>query len=429
MEQGFDAIIVGAGPAGCACGYTLAKAGLQTLIVERGKFAGAKNTWGGALFGPTLSELIPEFWKEAPVERFVASRRISFMAGADCLSVDYTTPEFREPPYDGFVLLRSRFDRWFADKTQQAGAIVAPGLQADDVIREGGRVTGIKAGGDSIPGNVVVACDGVNSVLARKAGLGAELKAVDVKQGVKEVLALPREIIDQRFGLSGEEGMAWEFVGSCTGGLPGGAFIYPNKESLSVGLVVQLSALAEKGIKANDLLEDFKRHPVIARLLAGSNLVEYSAHLIPVSGIHMMPKLYSDGMLVAGDAAALVIGTGLILEGANLAIASGVEAARTIIKAKEKGDYSAASLAAYEASLRNSYVLKDLNTFSKAPHFLENKRIYSTYPELACDFAHRLFTSDGKPRKQVFQLLRDSMKGKVSLGQIALDLIRGRGAL
>ena len=94
---------------------------IQTLIVERGKFPGAKNTWGGALFGPTLSELIPEFWKEAPVERFVASRRISFLSGGDCLSLDYTTPEFKQPPYDGFVLLRSKFDRWFAGKGRTGG--------------------------------------------------------------------------------------------------------------------------------------------------------------------------------------------------------------------------------------------------------------------------------------------------------------------
>jgi len=427
--EGFDAIIVGAGPAGCACGYTLAKAGLQTLIVERGKFAGAKNTWGGALFGPSLSELIPEFWKEAPVERFVTDRKLSFLSGDHCLSMSYTSPEYRQPPYEGFVLLRSKFDRWFAGKAEKAGAILASGLAADDLLYDGKQITGIKAGGDSIPAGVVIACDGVNSVLARKAGLGAEFKAQDMKQGVKEVLALPRDVIEQRFGLSADEGMAWEFVGSCTQGVPGGAFIYTNKESLSVGVVVQLSALSRKGVSANDLLEGFKNHPAISRLIAGSTLVEYAGHLIPVAGVNMMPKLYSDGMLVAGDAAALVIGTGLILEGANLAVTSGVKAAETVIKAKEKGDYSASSLAAYETLLKATSELKDLNTFGKAPHFLENERIYSTYPDMACDFAHTLFTSNGKPRTKLFPLLRKSMKGKTTFWQVAIDLIRGGQAL
>jgi electron transfer flavoprotein-quinone oxidoreductase len=143
----------------------------------------------------------------------------------------------------------------------------------------------------------------------------------------------------------------------------------------------------------------------------------------------MMPRLYRDGMLVAGDAAALVIGTGLILEGANLAVTSGVKAAETVIKAKEKGDYSASSLAAYETSLKATAVLQDLSTFGRAPHFLENERIYSTYPDMACDFAHKLFTNDGKPRKKLFPLLRESMKGKTTLWQVAIDLIRGGKAL
>jgi len=429
MEQRFDAIVVGAGPAGCACGYQLAQSGLQVLVVERGKFAGAKNMWGGAFFGPTLAELIPGFWAEAPIERYVVSNKLSCLTDEACLSLEFTTPKFRQLPYNGFTVLRSKFDRWFATKVQETGAIVAAGLQADDLLWEGNQVVGIKAGGDELPASVVIACDGVNSILAQKAGLGGELKPQDVKQGVKEVIALPRKTIEQRFNLSGDEGIAWEFIGSCTRGLPGGGFIYTNKDSLSVGIVVQLDALAENQVKANDLLEDFKRHPAIASLLEGGKLVEYSAHLIPVSGINMMPRLYTDGLLVTGDAAALVLGTGLILEGANFAVASGVAAAETTIKAKQTGDFSARSLAHYRELLEQSFVLKDLKTFSKAPHFMEKPRIYTTYPELACNLAERLFTSDGKPRKKAWQLLREASKGKISLWQIALDLMQGKEAI
>ena len=74
MEQKFDAVVIGAGPAGCLCGYTLARAGLETLIVERGKYPGAKNMWGGAYYGPLLHELFPDFWEEAPVERYILRR-------------------------------------------------------------------------------------------------------------------------------------------------------------------------------------------------------------------------------------------------------------------------------------------------------------------------------------------------------------------
>ena len=141
MKQKFDAIVVGAGPAGCACAYKLAQAGLEVLVVERGKFAGAKNMWGGAFFGPTLGELLPDFWEEAPIERYVARHRFSLLSDEDSLSVEFTTPKFSQRPYNGFTLLRSKFDRWFATKVQEAGAIVATGLQADDLLWDGKQVS------------------------------------------------------------------------------------------------------------------------------------------------------------------------------------------------------------------------------------------------------------------------------------------------
>ena len=399
------------------------------MLVERGKFAGAKNMWGGAFYGPTLSELLPDFWEEAPIERYMARHKFSLLTHDACLSAESTTQKFSQPPYNGFTLLRSKFDRWFASKVEQAGAIVATGLQADGLLHDGNHIIGIKAGGDELPADVVIACDGVNSILAQEAGLRGKILPRDVKQGVKEVIELPRKTIEQRFNLSGDEGVAWEFIGSCTKGLPGGAFIYTNKESLSVGVVVQLGALVEKKIKANELLDEFKGHSSVANLLDGGKLVEYSAHLIPASGIDMMPALYTDGFLVAGDAAAFVVGTGLILEGANFAIASGVAAAETVIRAKQSGDFSTKSLSYYQDLLAQSFVLKDLKTYRKAHHFLANPRIYSSYPELACDLAERIFTNDGKPRKKSWQLLREAMKGRVSFCQIACDLIRGRGAI
>ncbi|MBW2038452.1 MAG: FAD-dependent oxidoreductase [Deltaproteobacteria bacterium] len=429
MEQRFDAIVVGAGPAGCACGYTLTKAGLEVLVVERGKFAGAKNMWGGAFYGPSMGKLLPNFWEEAPIERYVAHHKFSSLTQDACLSAEFTTEKFGQPPYNGFTLLRSKFDRWFATKVEQAGAIVATGLQADGLLRDGNQIVGIKAGGDELPADVVVACDGVNSILAQEAGLRGKILPYDIKQGVKEVIELPRETIEQRFNLKGDEGLAWEFIGSCTKGLPGGAFIYTNKESLSVGIVVQLSALIENKIEANDLLNEFKEHPTVANFLADGKLVEYSAHLIPVSGVDMMPTLYTDGFLVAGDAASFVVGTGLILEGANFAVASGISAAETAIRAKKKGDFSAKTLSHYRELLEQNFVLKDLKTYRKAHHFLANPRIYSSYPELACNLAERIFTNDGKPRKKTWQLLRGAMKGRVAFGQIACDLIRGKGAI
>lgn len=429
MEQEFDAIVVGAGPAGSACAYTLARAGLEVLVVERGKFPGAKNMWGGAFFGPALRDLLPEDWKEAPLERWVTRHRFSLLAGEQALTVEYANPAFGRPPVNGFTLLRAKFDRWLAAKAEEAGAVVAAGLKADDLLWDGDRVAGIHAGGDALPANVVVACDGVNSLLAQKAGLRGELSAHQVKQGIKEVIALPRELIEERFGVTGEEGIAWEFLGTWTRGVPGGAFIYTNQESLSVGIVVQLSALVEKRIKANDLLEEFKAHPLVSGLLRGGRLVEYSAHLVPTGGLRMMPVLYRDGFLVAGDAAALVLSTGLILEGANFALASGIAAAQTIIKAREKGDFSRQTFAAYQELLEQNFVLRDLKTFRRAPDFLENPRLYGLYPELACGLAEKIFTNDGRPRQNTYRLVKETLRGKTSLWQLVRDFRQGKSAL
>lgn len=429
MKQKFDAIVVGAGPAGCACGYTLAKAGLETLLVERGKFPGAKNMWGGAFYGPAFNQLFPNFWEEAPIERYILRHKFSLLTKDASLSAEFTTKKFGEAPYNGFSLLRSKFDRWFASKAEQGGAILATGLQAEDLLWNGNRVAGIKAGGDELPSNVVIACDGVNSFLAEKAGLRGKILPRDIKQGVKEVIQFPRRLIEQRFNLAGEEGLAWEFIGSFTRGIPGGGFIYTNKESLSVGIVVQLSGLVKNNLQANDLLEEFKQHPDVENLLADGQLVEYSAHLIPAAGRAMMPNLYSDGFLVAGDAASFVLATGLTLEGVSFAIASGVAAAETVIRAKKKEDFSRKSLSYYAELLKKSFVWKDLKTFKEAPKFLLNPRLYSQYPELACDLAEKIFANDGQPRKKIRKLFRESMDGKISFLEIIRDLIQIRSAL
>ncbi|MCX5841337.1 MAG: FAD-dependent oxidoreductase [Deltaproteobacteria bacterium] len=427
--EAFDAIVVGAGPAGCAAACTMVKSGLNVLVLERGKYPGAKNMWGGAFFGPVMNEVFPNFWKEAPVERFINRHVISFMTKEDCLSVDFKSPDGDHTSAPGFIILRAKFDRWMAGKVEQAGAILATGLEVTDFIFDGSQIKGVKVGAEEFPANTVVLADGANSLLAKKAGLREDFKAPDLKQGVKEVIRLSRETIEDRFNINGNGGVVMEFVGACTRGLPGGGFIYTNQDSLSVGVVVQLSALVEKQVKASDLIEDFKNHPSVRPLIRNGETVEYSAHLIPVSGVQMMPKLYADGILVAGDAAAMVLGTGLILEGANFAMAAGVAAGETVIQAREKGDFTASTLGHYETLLKDRFVLKDLNTFRHAPHFLENERIYNVYPEWACGMMRSIFHSDGKPRRNTFEIAKGSMKDKISIWQLVTDAMKARKAL
>jgi electron transfer flavoprotein-quinone oxidoreductase len=213
-----------------------------------------------------------------------------------------------------------------------------------------------------------------------------------------------------------------EFVGSCTQGLPGGGFVYTNKESLSVGIVVELSALVKHKLKASDLLEEFKKYPDIARLIRGGKTVEYSAHLIPTGGLSMMPKLFSDGVLVTGDVAALVLGTGLILEGANFAMASGMAAAETVIAAKKKNDFSVTALRDFERLLRESFVLQDMHTFREAPHLLKNTRLYGLYPEVVFEILDKIFLNDGKPRTKAYKIAKTVIKTRVGITRLLSDL-------
>lgn len=426
MDETFDAIVVGAGPAGCAAAYRLAREGLQVLVVERGKFAGSKNVTGGVLYGPVMGNLIPNFWAEAPVERRISHHVITLLSEKSSLSIDYNAGDSER--HNGFSILRSKFDRWFARKVEEAGGIVATGLRADDLLWQDGRVAGIVAGGDNIAGSVVIAADGVNSLLAEKAGLGVKLSPDNVNQGVKEVIKLPREIIEERFNLSGDNGTAIHFLGFCTQGVHGGGFLYTNKETISLGVVVQLKALVEHNVKGVELLEGFKAHPTVRELVKGGTTVEYSAHLVPAGGLKMVPRLYTDGLLVVGDAAALVVATGRALEGINFALESGMAAAETVKRAKGKNDFTKQTLSVYEQLLAQSFVLQDLRTFQESAQFLENMRLYSVYPELACRLAERIFDVDGKPKKKAWQIIREEMKGKVSIWQMIRDAMSAKGA-
>ena len=434
MTEKFDAIVVGAGPAGTTAALVMARAGLKVALIERGSYPGAKNMFGGVFyFSEVLNQLIPEFWKEAPIERRIVRRVTAFMTPQASVSMDYENSNFGKAPYNGVTLLRSRFDRWYAQKAVDAGAFLIPETVVDDVIREGARVVGVKTRRDQgdLLADVIIAADGVNSLLAEKAGLKPEkqLHKHSLSVTAKEVLALPQETIEERFNLAPDEGVAIDYIGSCTEGIQGAAFLYTNKSSLSLGMATDLNSLREHKISIADLVEKFKEHPSIKRLIKGATLKEYSGHLMPEAGIHMMPKLYTDGMLVAGDAAAMVFYTGLNLEGVNFAMASGYYAAEAVKAAKARNDFSANSLAQYRKLLEDSFVLKDLKSFSNSSPMLANKRFYTVYPDLMCTLMENMFRVDGKPRKKMWSIMRQSMKGKISMMELAKDGMQARKAM
>ena len=399
-----EVVVVGAGLAGLSTAYVLAQAGVDTVVVERGDYPGAKNVTGGRIYMAPLRHYLPGLWDDAPFERHVTRETLTMMAEDASTAITLDSARFRDEPFHSYTLLRGTFDRWFGDKVAEAGAFVLPKYRADSVIMEDGRVVGIVMGEeDEIRADVVVAADGVLSLMAEKAGLRPAQQAKHYAVSAKEVIELPGTSIEQRFNLGPGEGAAQLYFGALTKGMLGGGFLYTNKESISLGLVVGIASLMEREpkIEVHDLLEEFKARPEIRNLIADGETVEYSAHVIPEGGINAMPRLYSDGILVIGEAAGLGLNMLLTVRGMEFAVASGVMAAEAIKQAREKGDYSATSLARYEELLRDSFVLKDLQTFRHVLSTMENPRLFNFYPQAVCDIFTELLWIDEKPKPKI----------------------------
>ncbi len=430
MEEKFAAIVIGAGPAGSTAAYTLAREGLEVLLLERGTSPGSKNMSGGRMYSHALNRIFPGFWEEAPVERVVVKEIITFMNQGQSVSLSIQDLSWTKPPYHSFTLLRSEFDAWLAAKAEEAGAVLACGVRVDDVLIDKGRVVGIRAGEDEVLADVVIAADGANSLIAQKAGLARMFSPGQVATGVKQVIKLPPENIGQRFQVDSHCGAAQLFVGDCTKGMQGGGFIYTNKSTISLGLVIKAEELQKTHYKVTDLIEDFKLNPHIQPLVEGGEVVEYSAHLVPEAGIYMMPQLFGDGILVAGDAAGFVLNLGYTVRGMDFAIASGEAAAKTVLEARKNRDFTRQGLSVYLQLLKESFVLKDLEFYRNAPHFMKNQRLFKAYPELACSLLSKMFTVDGaSPVHLIGKLLNQLKESKVRLTQLVGDGWKGMRVL
>jgi electron transfer flavoprotein-quinone oxidoreductase len=423
-----DVIVVGAGPAGSAAALAVARAGKSVILLERGPFAGSKNMYGGVIYGRVLDGVIPNWWEHAPIQRWVTRRATMALTDTQAFTIDFRTEAWSRPPYNGATAYRPDFDQWFAEQATAAGARLVTSTTATGLIREAGAVVGVTTDRPSgeLRARVVIACDGVNSFLAKEAGLFDHFEANHYTVGVKETLALPREVIEDRFGLRGLEGADFEIVG-CTQGVPGGGFLYTNLDTLSVGVVLQVTALAAQQHRPEEIIARMKQHPAIAPLVAGAELKEYSAHMIPEGGFHQMPELVCDGMLVAGDAAALCLAAGIWLEGVNFAIGSGLAAGQAAVEAVRLDDTSAPGLAGYRRRIENNFVLADHRKLAGVPDLILSPRVQSDYPQLVANVLERVFTVENpRPKPGFNRIIRDELRRSgVSLRELARDAWSG----
>ncbi len=400
MENKTQVIIVGGGPAGISAGITLARAGKNVILIERGTYCGSKNVFGGAIYTQPTKEIFPNFEQEAPLERNNTKHRYLLLTNTDATNIEHSG---EKEISNSYTVIRGKFDRWASEEAKKAGVVIVTETVVQELITKNNKVIGVKTELEKYYADIVILADGVNSLLAKQIGLRKNLEPQDVAIGVKEVIKLSPEIINERFNLATNEGCISEIIGYPMNGMLGLGYIYTNKNSVTIGLGITLDELSEHKIKPYELLDKLKTHSAIAPLIKGGELIEYSAHLIPEGGYNKLPRLYGNGVMIVGDAGMLV--NNLHWEGTNLAMLSGQYAGETAINAINKNDFSENSLKLYNKKLENSFILKDLASYKNLMPIMHKRRKSFTgyYIEKINSFFQMFTTVDSIPKRNKFR--------------------------
>ncbi|WP_443660993.1 FAD-dependent oxidoreductase [Clostridium sp.] len=425
MSEKFDAIIVGAGVSGLAAAYIMSKAGLKVIVIEKGQHPGSKNVMGGVLYSHMMAEIIPDFWKDAPLERAIVEQNLWIMGKESVVKTGYKDMEWSKAPYNNFTVFRGKFDQWFAKKCVEVGALIINETVVKECIIENNKVVGVRTDrpdGD-IFADVVVLADGVNSLLGKSLGFHKEWRMDQVALCVMEELKMPSKEIEERFNLDIGMGATIEIFGDTTLGMVGTAFIYTNKDHISIGCGALLSQMYNKRVEPYELLEYIKNHPMVKPLIADSQPCEYYAHLIPEGGYKSIPKLVDEGVIVIGDAAQFV--NGIHREGSNMGMTSGRFAAETIIRAKGIGEFTKKTLSYYEDLIKESYITKDLKKYKNASSTMENNGAYfNHYMPALNKSVSEMLTVDGVSKSQKQKLIIKHMTKGRSMLTAALDIFK-----
>ncbi len=420
-----NVIVVGAGPAGVSAAITLARAGKEVLLVDRGDAAGDKNVFGGCIYAKQTAEIFPSFWETAPVERTITENKIYMLSDFD--SVQFSHRYSSKGSYKAFTVLRSKWDRWCVEQALKEGVYFAPKTLVKELLIENGKILGIQTGFEKFYSDIVIAADGVNSLIAKQTGLRKNFKDSDVTLNVKEVIKIPSQRLEDRFNLDSNEGCACRIIGGPLKDMFAMGFLYTNLDSISLGVGISLDELKKHNLKPYEILNELKEHPSVAPLIKDGETVEYSAHMIPEGRCDSIPKVYDNRIMLVGDAAGFV--NNLHFEGTNLAMLSGKLAAETAILAINKGDFSASTLSLYYKKLKDSIILKDLKTHNNTISVLKRNinTITSLYPELACEFFDMLHNADCVPkqvkyRKFLSKIIKSGcIQKSIPLGMFALE--------
>ncbi|MEB3773440.1 MAG: FAD-dependent oxidoreductase [Desulfurococcales archaeon] len=420
----FDVVVVGAGPAGSAAAYLLAKAGFKVLILERGRGAGSKELFGGKVYAPPLRDVWPGLDKEAPIHRWVTRERISFVRGSRVATIEYSLGR-----RVGFTTYLPELAKWMSDKAVEAGAVLVDEVRVDEIVVRDGRIVGVRSGPDTVEADVVVDAEGVNRLLLERLGLVERLNPSYVALGVKEVLNVGKGTIEERFALPKGEGLAWMVAGDVTAGIPGGGFIYTMKDTIAIGLVLHIGKAMEKAEAGqinkhvSRILEEFRLHPYFKQFWKDADVMEYGAHMTIEGGLRMVPKrLYAPGLVIVGDAAGLLLNTGYTVRGVDFAVASGRIAAEAIIEAFNRGGPTEENLRLYEERLKESFVWRELVRHRGIARVMEDEFYFTSMPGVLIRILEKLYEADYEEPTLIDALLESLAEEDISLTKLIMKL-------
>ncbi len=376
-----DILIVGAGPAGLALAYHLARLVQQAesvdmpevLLMEKGSYVGAHSLSGAVMDPRGIAELIPDYKdKGAPLEATVSTDAMYYLSANGALKFPFTPPSINN--HGNHVISLNKFTGWMAEQVESMGVDIYSGLAGYELQVDNGRITGVqtvdmgldKEGhpksnfepGSIIRAKVTVLCEGVRGSLTRQAmekipELTADCLPQAYLTGVKEVWEVPEGRIraGQVIHTIGFPQPSHEY---------GGAWIYGMSDTMvSIGLAVGLNS-PDPTNDPHMKFQRYKTHPFVKKILEGGKMLHYGAKAIPDNGYYSVPRLYHDGLLLCGDSAGLL--NPQKLKGIHLAIKSGMLAAETLFECAKSGDYSTTALKGYQTRYESSWIKTELRS-------------------------------------------------------------------